>query len=211
MALDTYANLKTSLASTLNRSDLTPAIGDFVSLAEAQISRLLLAKGPVRRMQTRLAITVDDEFETVPTDFMGAQTIYLDEDGNVPLKFCTPDQLNELKRLSSDSGKPTHFTVVGGDIQFFPAPSEAYDGELTYWARVPALSDSNTTNWLLTLYPDAYLYGALVHSAPYLVDDARLTVWQTLFMTAINGIVEVDMIERQSTNMFVPYVPGGTP
>ena len=41
MALTTYAELKTSVGDWLNRSDLTTAIPDFISLAEAQIERNL--------------------------------------------------------------------------------------------------------------------------------------------------------------------------
>ena len=52
----------------------------------------------------------------------------------------------------------------------------------------PALSDSNASNWLLNYYADAYLYGSLVHSAPYLKDDARATVWAALYQSAIDAI-----------------------
>ena len=44
---------------------------------------------------------------------------------------------------------------------------------------VTSLSVSNTTNWLLTAHPDAYLYGSLLEAAPYLMDDARLAMWAT--------------------------------
>lgn len=42
---------------------------------------------------------------------------------------------------------------------------------------VTSLSVSNTSNWLLTAHPDAYLYGALLEAAPYLLDDSRLSMW----------------------------------
>ena len=63
-----------------------------------------------------------------------------------------------------------------------------YSTELYYYAKIDALSDSNTSNWLLEYFPDAYLYGALSHSAPYLKDDARLQVWSSLYGNAIGGI-----------------------
>jgi len=50
------------------------------------------------------------------------------------------------------------------------------------------LSDSTTTNWLLEYYPDAYLYGSLVHSAPYLKEDARLQTWAALYQSAVDAI-----------------------
>ena len=37
MALDTYSNLKTSVANYLNRSDLTAFLGDFITLTEAKM------------------------------------------------------------------------------------------------------------------------------------------------------------------------------
>ena len=63
-----------------------------------------------------------------------------------------------------------------------------YNASLVYYARVPTLSVSNTTNWLLTEAPDVYLYGALVHSAPYLKDDARIQVWEALLAQGINNL-----------------------
>ena len=41
MALDTYSNLKTTIANYLNRSDLTSNLGDFITLTEARLNREL--------------------------------------------------------------------------------------------------------------------------------------------------------------------------
>ena len=41
---------------------------------------------------------------------------------------------------------------------------------------------------MLAEYPDIYLYGALVESAPYLKDDARLTVWEGRLQSAITEV-----------------------
>ena len=41
MSLDTYSNLQTSIANFLARDDLTTNIPDFISLAEARMSREL--------------------------------------------------------------------------------------------------------------------------------------------------------------------------
>ena len=41
---------------------------------------------------------------------------------------------------------------------------------------------------MLEYFPDAYLYGSLIHSAPYLKDDARLQVWAALYQSAIDAI-----------------------
>ncbi len=78
--------------------------------------------------------------------------------------------------------------MVGDEFQFIPIPDASYLVELTYWRRIPPLSDTNTTNWILSDHPDAYLYGALVQSAPYLMDDSRITTWGTLFTAALDDM-----------------------
>jgi hypothetical protein len=57
-----------------------------------------------------------------------------------------------------------------------------------YRARIPALADDNTSTWLLLDAPDVLLYGALGQSAPYLKDDARLTVWAALYQSAVDAL-----------------------
>jgi hypothetical protein len=74
------------------------------------------------------------------------------------------------------------------DIVTEAAPEDGTEIELTYYAEIPALSDSSTTNWLLTRWPDLYLYGSLMHAAPYLKEDERVTVWAGLHDRALEEI-----------------------
>jgi len=70
--------------------------------------------------------------------------------------------------------------------------------ELLYYAKVPALSDSNTTNWLLTEAPDIYLYGSLLPSAPYLDEDERATTWAQFYAAAIQQLNQASDQARYS-------------
>ena len=63
---------------------------------------------------------------------------------------------------------------------------------LIYYAKIPALSDANPTNWLLTRYPDAYLYACLLEAMPYNEEDARMQTWATAYATAIDKIQRDD-------------------
>ena len=78
--------------------------------------------------------------------------------------------------------------MIGTEIQVYPPPDGTYTAELVYYAEIPALTDSNTTNWLLTLAPDIYLYGTLMQTAPYLQDDARLQTWAALYQKKMQDI-----------------------
>jgi hypothetical protein len=82
--------------------------------------------------------------------------------------------------------------MVGQQFQVVPTPSGSFDAELLYYAKIPALSDSNTTNWLLTESPDLYLYGALAQTAPYLKEDERMGVWAGLYQKLFDDMMLAD-------------------
>jgi hypothetical protein len=209
MSLDgTYNGLKASIADFLNRQDLTSAIPDFVALAEAQMSRRLLQAGPVRMMMARSDATITDEFITAPNDFMGIQTIYVGSgetaSGLLRLQVATPDEINDLKSFYYDPADgPRRFAVVGNSFQFWPWNGASVSAEITYWQRIPPLA-SNSTNWLLTLHPDAYLYGSLLQASPYLKDDARVEMWSGIFQTILADIVAADQVERSAAQIAMP-------
>jgi len=61
---------------------------------------------------------------------------------------------------------------------------------LLYYAKTTALSSSNADNWLLLEAPDVYLYGALLHSAPYLGEDERIAVWGQMYSASVMRLNE---------------------
>jgi hypothetical protein len=193
MALSTYAELKASVADWLNRSDLTSAITDFVSLAEAQMERTLRTT----QMITRATATIDAEYNATPGDFLEARTFKMDTNPVTPLQFETIDSLDNLLTQYTSSGKPLFFGIVGLQIRVVPIPDSSYTGELIYYSKLAKLSTSNTTNWLLTKAPDVYLYGSLLQAAPYLQDDARIQVWAGLYQRGIEELQIAD--ERGAT------------
>jgi hypothetical protein len=212
MALNTWTALKTSVADWLNRADLTAVVPDFITLAEAQINRRLLMAGPVRQMMARDDLSIDAEFVTVPEDFAGTRSIYIDGEQG-PLFYAEPEKIDELLEnfTTLPSGNPTRFSVVGGEFRFYPWNGTTVAAKLTYWQRIPALGGSQATNWLLDSHPDAYLYGALLQSAPYLKADARIGVWGNAFETILSDIVTADKIERNAPQLALSPVLGGTP
>jgi hypothetical protein len=78
-----------------------------------------------------------------------------------------------------------------------PTPNQDLDVEIVYRANLPALA-STSTNWLLTLAPDLYLYGALLEASPYIQNDERLGVWASAVSTVIDQLNSHG--ERQSFN-----------
>ena len=185
MTITNFGTLKTAIADTLNRDDLASVIPQFVSLAQAQFNRKIRS----HRQITRGSLTIDGQFEALPADWL--ETIRITMDAN-PIRVLTQISMDDLTRyrtaIDNTTDAPVYFSHNGTDIELFPTPSTSYTGEITYYAKITALSADGDTNWLLTNNPDVYLYGSLVHTAPYLKDDARITVWAALLAQAMDQI-----------------------
>jgi hypothetical protein len=185
MAITTYAELKSSIANWLNRDDLTSVIPDFISLTEAGINRDLRHY----KMINRVDATLDSRYVQMPADWLETVRFGITSGTTYRLELVSRDDMLEYRQNTSDiAGIPKFYANIGDTIEVFPTPAAEYQMQLQYYAKTPALSDSNTTNWLLTDAPDIYLYGALVQAAPYLNDDARTQTWAALYSAAMQSM-----------------------
>ena len=188
MALSTYTELKASIANFLNRSDLTTEIqDDFIKLTEADFN----AKLRIRQMEQIDTITIDSETESVPTGFIAVRSFYiLLSSTKYPLEYITPHNLFEIKG-GSRTGRPRAYTIESDNeaetFRFGPAPDTNYTGYLSYYKSISALSDTNTSNYILANHPAIYLYGSLYHAANFLggIDQTQLSQWLQMYSTAL--------------------------
>ena len=185
MSITTYTELKATIADWLLRDDLTAVIPTFIALAETDMQRRIRHW----RMEKRSTAQIDTQYSAIPADFLEAIRFHVTSGGTKPLELISQAELLDRKHQSMNtSGSPSFYALTAGEIEVYPVPNGTYTAELYYYSAIPALSDTNATNWLLDAYNDAYLYGALIHSAPYLSDDARLQTWSALYQTAIDAI-----------------------
>lgn len=191
MALDTYANLQTAIASWLKKSGLTSSIPDFITLCEAKFTRTLR----LSTMETRVTATLDQQYENVPTDFLEMRSIQITGDSGDTLEYVSPTSFNHIYQ-TTDTGTPRLYTIIDGTIAFDPAPDGSYTMELVYYKRIPALSSTQTTNWMLTNHPDVYLYGSLAEAEAFLKNDSRIPVWKAQYEQAVQQVREADQRER---------------
>ncbi|QDP54029.1 MAG: hypothetical protein Unbinned1502contig1001_16 [Prokaryotic dsDNA virus sp.] len=184
MALATYSDLKTSIADFLNRDDLTAVIPDFIKLAEAQFKREIRHY----KMMQRSEGEVDTRHSEFPADFLESIRFHHNDDKSTAIDLVSLSDMLRYRNENSTTGKPRYYAISGDTFEVYPTPDTTYSTELLYYQDIPSLSDSTTTNWLLTAHPDVYLYGALTQSAPYLKDDARVQVWGVVYSNAITSI-----------------------
>lgn len=168
MSFLTYSGLKSAVADWMDRTDLTSRMADFVQLGEARLNRILRTQDQI----TVATLTASSEYANLPSDW--AQTSRLNYSGNPldKLTFLAVDSFEDERANYPAGGKPKYYTIVGRRARFLPVPDTSYSLTHIYWASIPALSDSNTSNWLLTAHPDIYL-NATLYFAQRFVRDAE--------------------------------------
>ena len=178
----TYAELKTAIANYLNRSDLTSDIDTFIDNVEAELNRRLRTKDMIKRATA----TADSQYLAVPTDWIEAINVEITSNDFSPLFQQSIESLDVYRKANNNStGQPVYFAMVDDSIELAPTPDAEYTLQLTYYAKISALSDSNTSNFVSVSHPDVYLYGALKHASIFLMEDDRIPMFTQQFEKAL--------------------------
>lgn len=200
MSFTSYADLQTTIAGYLARSDLTTQIPDFIRLAETRLRRDLRIRQMLKSVTT-VTVAGDGTVE-LPSDFLEVRDFVVVGNPVQPLNYYSPSAFNRNTR-SWESGKPVDYTVLANDFQLAPIPDTVYTVKMFYFAAPTFLSSTNASNAFLANTPDALLYGALLEAEPYLMNDARVNTWGTMFDRAIASITRSD---EQAQYSGVPLV-----
>lgn len=217
MAIGTYAQLVSAATEWLARDNdatLIARIPDFITLAEAKLNRELRCY----QMEKRSTATVnlsngEPQYIALPNDFQSMRRIRLSSVSGKPfLSFISMVGAEEYtKSVANAAGMPIYYSIFGNEIELVPVPDAAYTLEMIYRSMLSALTATNTTNWLLTLAPDAYLYGTLLESAPYIKEDERIQIWGSGFKLAIDGLNQMSMDATYNAGPLAARVSGATP
>lgn len=176
MAISTYGELKTAVASWLARTDLTATIPDLISLAEEDIKNDVR----VRAMESLTTGTLDGSTLDHPTGFISARRLVV---GNKRYEYRTPEAYQDAVASGNTTGF-YFFTSIGSKFYILNGASgDSYS--LIYTGGFTAFSADADTNWLLTNAPSVYLFGACRHGAMYLKDDNELARFEGLYGTAV--------------------------
>lgn len=194
MSISNFTELKSSIADFLNRDDLTSVIPTFIKLAEADMNRKLRHW----RMEKRSTSVLDTQYTAFPNDFIEAIRLMLTGTNEHRLELITLSELMDKRANDNTAATPKFYAMIDGSLEVYPTPDQNYTLEMVYYSQIDVLSSTNATNWVLTYHPDAYLYGSLTHSAPYLGEDARSEVWARLYQNAISGTNMEDQQARSS-------------
>lgn len=181
MALGTYEDLKASIERFSHRTDISDVIDDFIDLAENTIDKGLRMRSNESR--ERASASTSDRYLALPDRFLEMRRLEL-INGSVTkdIVYRSP----EAMQIADTSGEPKYFTITN-QIEFDRTPSSAYTIEIVFYKGLNPLSSSNTTNDVLTNYPDLYLYGALYHLNNWTLDAEEMSKYLNLFNVALES------------------------
>jgi hypothetical protein len=188
MAITNYTELQSAVIDWAHRPGDTAfaaRVPDFISLAETRIARTFVPRGV--EIEVELLMTPGSRFVALPADFDNPIALWLK--AWLPrqqLMQRPPDQLPVTENVS---GYPQYWSIDGENIAFDLLAESAFPFEFRY-TQTFALSDANTTNYTLTNFPNLYLFGALVESCGYTMEDARLPLWEQRYQQAMKDAKE---------------------
>lgn len=179
--IQTFDDLKAAVGRWLHRTDVAAAAEDFIALYEARANRNLR----VRQMEASYSQSVTAQRNALPVgwlEMIGKPTV-----GGKPQDFITRDQFKLLDGTIPvfESG---YFSIFGSNIALNVDVSAGVVLAYDYYLKIPTLSVTNQTNWLITDGPDIYLYGSLLEAAPYLNNDPRIDTWRGLLTVAMDDL-----------------------
>lgn len=179
MALANYAELKTAVTDISGRDDIASLMDTFISLCETQMWRTLR----VRDMEASADLSLSSGRKyTLPSDFVEARRVRYAQGGTEypNLGYRSPDSLT----VSSGTGTPSQYTITGTLELNRPASGTV---SMDYFASLTGLSTANTTNAILTRFPDIYLYGVLAEVFGFSEESQEEAKYRVKFQTSIDA------------------------
>lgn len=177
MAIGTFAQLKTAITDWTHRANLTSYLDDFVTLGESRIFSEL----KVVEMESRTSYTPTSRYLSTPARMTAIRRVIAQSSPPQEVISTSPDGIHA--NYSTSSGTPSYYAVLGSEIEFNRIPN--IDIELLYYAAPAALSTSNTTNSILTAYPDIYLSACMIEAGNFMKDPDTIALWTQKYSDAI--------------------------
>ena len=207
MPITTYANLQSEILDTLNRTDLVADVTEFTPGSIDGAVKRAIAKAEkriVRRLKTRhfetstsFSTVASTETITIPADYAMTKAIVMTTSPQVVLiqKDLTT-LIND--HPSTATGAPLSNTLFGTVARLRPIPDSARALTWHYYSQPTALSDSNTSNTILSNFPDLLLYASLLEITAHIEDDNRIQIWKGFFDEAVKDIIDDSTLNRWS-------------
>jgi hypothetical protein len=185
-----YAELQTQVIDWTHRADLASRIPEFIRIAESELFR----EFALHNIETSISGTTSGSTITIPVGLSAFERIKIEAHGHeYTLDYTSP---NGISALSGSTNTPTRFVIENGVVNLYPAPDGEYSYTIYYIPTLSALSEANTSNWLLENHPDLYLKATLLQVAKFTKNQFDIDRLAQEVGGAVNSIIRSDERKR---------------
>lgn len=198
MPLDNFSNLKASIKRRSKRNDVSEDdLADYISQCESEFYNNAIEPLRVRAMEARstASMSTSSRFLALPDLFLQMRRLKVNQPfsggSDYDITYYSPEQMP----LNNHTRLPLFFTVTT-QLEFDSTPDQAYTVDMQYIKKVTALDDTNTTNDILTNYPNIYLFGSLWALFQDFMEADLAEYYYGKFVGAIQGANNADQAGR---------------
>jgi hypothetical protein len=149
-------DLRTAVVDLLKSAAFVDVFNRLLIMAELRINRTARHRG----MIASTTVTFTAGAAPLPADFIEPLHLYTTTGGEM---MQAP-----LSTVAMSGSQYRFYAIDGSDLRVYGLSG---DRTFDYWATVPTLTGALTdTSWVLTQYPDVYLYTVATEAANYLQD-----------------------------------------
>lgn len=203
MAVTSYSTLSSAITDWAERPDWTSTNTDeLIALAEAEFR---LHFGPNFAKETTATVSFTSGSGTIPTGLVRVLSLTHTTYGQ--LTESTIAAVRERRISDTTSSIPAIYTLFGSTIEIGPA----YTGNLTldYEGTLTGLSGTNTTNWLITNAPQAYLSMCLSFGKAKMEDYQGAALLRASSLQTLEDLgIQSNVAQRGRSQV---RIPGMTP
>lgn len=193
MALITnYTTLKTEIGSWLERSgdsDVTGQVATWIDLAEARLNRQLRGLRVTTVDDATLTSTIGSrQIDISSLSFLAPVSLLLTTGGSQV--WLRPIVIGQ-QPLRTANATPVAWGVNGANIDLDAPADQAHSFIFRYCKALDIATDSS--NWLLSNYPDVYLFESLKQAAIFFKDVQGASAYGSLAQQIIDEIRESEL------------------
>lgn len=139
-------------------------------------------------METDLSLTIAGNTATLPTDCLELKRVQVA--GEYPMDYVAEEGMLRLQKVGG-SGSARQYAQQGRELTFFPELADGATVGGRYYRKFADVS-LGALNAAFNRYPDLWLYAALSESAPFIGEDARLSLWKAQYKGRLGAALAVE-------------------
>jgi hypothetical protein len=178
--MSNYTSLLADIPNKLDNQsqELADELDNIIDPAELMLSRDLDV-GAFKHQDTSL-MSIGNAMITKPAGFVSPRYLKITAPGaRGNLDYKTLDWIQEFWPDDTETGTPAYYAEYDDDrLIVAPTPDASLTYEIGFRRRLPALSNSNASNWLTENAYDALCAACLMIGAAFLKDPEQAQLWK---------------------------------